>query len=129
MTLIGKFAFLLPMGQLDYRVRRRMILNKGLMTIRLEAIAIKDFAPFTAQKTVFGAAKGADGRAADVHIFVGENGTGKTRLLSLLMAACGNIGELKDRCPGKMQAMVVARADDITFVWGPNNAIYKVPSA
>ena len=36
---------------------------------------------------------------AEVHLITGENGTGKSRLLSLLATALGQPGPLKNRCP------------------------------
>lgn len=75
--------------------------------MRLDSIAINKFAPFGAQKCEFGRTT-APGWHADVHIFVGENGTGKTRLLSLLLAACGNSKELDDRTAEPAKAAVVA---------------------
>jgi hypothetical protein len=63
-----------------------------------------DFEPFHDQALKFGPSASAG--LADVHFFVGQNGTGKTRLLSLLAAACGNPAELQFRS-GKFSSSVV----------------------
>jgi len=76
----------------------------------MEAVAIRTFPPFARQVCKFGAPR-VNEHSSDVHIFVGENGTGKTRLLSLLLAACGNPGELRDRVTEAVDAFVVP--DDV----------------
>ncbi len=63
--------------------------------MRIAAVYLRDFAPFSDQPVVF-TPKQPSGQA-EVHFFVGQNGTGKTRLLSLLAAACGNAAELEFR--------------------------------
>ena len=65
---------------------------------------LSDFEPFRDQVIKFGPR--AASNLADVHFFVGQNGTGKTRLLSLLAAACGNPAELQFRT-GKFSSSVV----------------------
>jgi predicted ATPase len=89
--------------------------------MRIDAIAIHEFAPFRAQKCELG--NPGDGQSKDVHIFVGENGTGKTRLLSLLLAACGNPNELNDRSTASVKALVVSAADGEgrRIVWVSNH--------
>ncbi len=82
--------------------------------MRIEALAIKEFVPFRAQICKFGS---PGGQGTDVHILVGENGTGKTRLLSLLMAACGNDKELQDRAGSKVQVMVFGREGNQEIAW------------
>ncbi|MCL2640637.1 MAG: ATP-binding protein [Phycisphaerales bacterium] len=67
---------------------------------------LRDFEPFVDQPVEFKAKVSPE--LADVHFFVGQNGTGKTRLLSLLAAACGNDEELKFRT-NKYSSCVVAR--------------------
>jgi DNA repair ATPase RecN len=57
---------------------------------------MKSFAPFTDGEMEFLEVEASDG-LAEVHMLTGENGTGKTRVLTALMAAMGNIGPLQDR--------------------------------
>jgi len=73
--------------------------------MRLAGAYLRDFEPFADQAIEF-AEKSAPG-LAEVHFFVGQNGTGKTRLLSLLAAACGNAEELKFRT-SQFKSSVVA---------------------
>lgn len=61
----------------------------------IAGVYLRDFEPFNDQTLEF--KPRASENLADVHFFVGQNGTGKTRLLSLLAAACGNPEELKFR--------------------------------
>jgi predicted ATPase len=63
--------------------------------MRFAGVYLRDFEPFAEQAVEF-PEKPQPG-LAEVHFFVGENGTGKTRILSLLAAACGNSAELKFR--------------------------------
>jgi predicted ATP-binding protein involved in virulence len=64
--------------------------------MRLTKITMKRFAPFADGEMEFPAVEGAEG-LAEVHLFTGENGTGKTRVLAALMGALGNVGPLQDR--------------------------------
>lgn len=64
--------------------------------MRLTKITMKQFAPFADGEMEFPAVEGAEG-LAEVHLFTGENGTGKTRVLAALMGALGNVGPLQDR--------------------------------
>src|SRR4051794_18463467 len=73
----------------------------------IAGVYLRDFDPFKDQTLEF-KPKASPG-LADVHFFVGQNGTGKTRLLSLLASACGNPEELQFRT-GKFSSSVVARA-------------------
>jgi energy-coupling factor transporter ATP-binding protein EcfA2 len=61
----------------------------------IAGVLLSGFEPFRDQVLKFGQRASTD--LADVHFFVGQNGTGKTRLLSLLAAACGNPAELQRR--------------------------------
>lgn len=49
------------------------------------------------------AAEGGGAGLGEVHFLTGENGTGKTRILCLLAAACGNRDPLLRRFPGAVQ--------------------------
>lgn len=64
--------------------------------MRLTKITMKNFAPFADGEMKFHPVKGAEG-LAEVHLFTGENGTGKTRVLAALMGALGNVNPLQDR--------------------------------
>ena len=63
---------------------------------RIDSVILYDLPPFAKQLVEFPKVS-EDAELGDVHLFVGENGTGKTRLLSLLAAACGNSTELNNR--------------------------------
>lgn len=64
--------------------------------MRLTKITMKSFAPFADGEMEFPPVEGAEG-LAEVHLFTGENGTGKTRVLAALMGALGNLNPLQDR--------------------------------
>jgi energy-coupling factor transporter ATP-binding protein EcfA2 len=66
---------------------------------------LRGFEPFNDQALEF--KEKVSSGLADVHFFVGQNGTGKTRLLSLLASACGNPEELQFR-NGQSSSIVVA---------------------
>jgi len=77
--------------------------------MRIEALAVQDFPPFADDELTF-PAKPEGSKLAEVQILTGQNGTGKTRLLSILAAALGNDSELKHRINGSdCKAAVVAR--------------------
>ncbi len=97
--------------------------------MRLEGIAIRDFPPFARHAIRFGA-RHPECRA-DVHIFVGQNGTGKTRLLTLLLAALGNRKDLEDRTSSHPEAAVFASkvedrgATSLLFWQGANSLKFR----
>ncbi len=64
--------------------------------MRLTKITMNNFAPFADGEMVFPEVEGTEG-LAEVHLFTGENGTGKTRVLAALMGALGNVNPLQDR--------------------------------
>lgn len=78
--------------------------------MRIEAVGFRGFPPFTDSTIEF--PKLDSDSLAEVHLLAGRNGTGKTRLLCLLAAACGNAGDLNARhaFTGESNAFVVARA-------------------
>jgi AAA15 family ATPase/GTPase len=64
-------------------------------TVRLESITFKGFPPFSDATFDFPARKNTT--VAEVQIITGQNGTGKTRLLSALSSAFGNSLDLDSR--------------------------------
>ena len=73
--------------------------------MRIAGVFLRDFEPIADQLLEF-PDKPQTG-LAEVHFFVGQNGTGKTRILSLLAAACGNPQELLYRTTKTASAVVV----------------------
>ena len=63
--------------------------------MRISQVAFRDFPPFADAIVEF--LPGATDGAGEVHLLTGQNGTGKTRLLCLLAAACGNLNPLARR--------------------------------
>ena len=95
----------------------------------IAAVYLRDFEPFINQAVEF-KPKVTPG-LADVHFFVGQNGTGKTRLLSLLASACGNPEELHYRTD-KFASYVVARVKEngtekLRVFSAQNAAVVSVP--
>lgn len=79
--------------------------------MRIESAHFEDFPPFANGKIEF-PAKPADSKLAEVHFLVGANGAGKTRLLSLLLAALGNRASLAARVgETRLRAAVTASVD------------------
>jgi len=76
--------------------------------MRIAGVFLRDFEPFADQQLEFPAKPEAG--LAEVHFFVGQNGSGKTRLLSLLAAACGNPAELQFRTDKTSSAVVLDSA-------------------
>lgn len=64
--------------------------------MRLTSLSMKNFCPFADGEITFPAMEKREDQA-EVHLFTGENGTGKTRVLAALMASLGNLNELQDR--------------------------------
>ena len=64
--------------------------------MRLTQLKMTKFAPFADGEISFPETKGTAG-GAEVQMFTGENGTGKTRVLAALMASLGNLNELQNR--------------------------------
>jgi len=65
--------------------------------MRIECAAFIAFPPFADGRISFPEAKESDSGLAEVQLITGENGSGKTRLLSALAAACGNATDLNAR--------------------------------
>lgn len=99
--------------------------------MRIQAVAFRGFAPFADGEIEFpsSAEEVAQGNAVEskklgmVHLLTGQNGTGKTRLLSLMAGACGNSKDLLDRIgtAGVQSAFVRLRAQKNEGIWGPIN--------
>ncbi len=66
--------------------------------MRIETVYLRDFPPFADAQLTF--PKVETQEKGELHLLVGQNGTGKTRLLSLLAAALGNRTELDFRSEG-----------------------------
>lgn len=74
------------------------------MSIRITRALFENFPPFKDSDIVFDEVLSAkEKKLAEVHFLTGENGTGKTRLLCLLAAACGNSTPLDARWPSTQQ--------------------------
>lgn len=99
----------------------------------IAGVYLRDFEPFNEQALEFKPKVSPD--LADVHFFVGQNGTGKTRLLSLLASACGNPDELKfraERCSSSVIVNVTWNGAPqlrtfLTSVGGVHNAKEPLP--
>ncbi|MFN0080526.1 MAG: AAA family ATPase [Prosthecobacter sp.] len=84
--------------------------------MRLTKITMKNFAPFADGEMEFPAVEGAEG-LAEVHLFTGENGTGKTRVLAALMGALGNLIPLQDRVRQDSGAEIEVFASEWGGLW------------
>lgn len=84
--------------------------------MRLTKITMKNFAPFADGEMEFPAVEGAEG-LAEVHLFTGENGTGKTRVLAALMGALGNVNPLQDRVRQDSGAEIEVVASEWDGLW------------
>ena len=72
------------------------------------AIASKNFAPFEELFLELPAVEDKPENMAEVHLFTGVNGSGKTRILSVLSAMLGNEQHLKKRMKGAEQTFLLA---------------------
>ena len=86
--------------------------------MRIETVYFRDFSPFADAQITF--PKVETPGKGELHLLVGQNGTGKTRLLSLLAAALGNRAELNLRSEGdgKNSSFVVGDFGNAVGVWG-----------
>lgn len=85
--------------------------------MRIETAYFENFEPFASQTQITFPEKPAGSKLAEVHLLVGANGSGKTRLLCLLAAALGNRGSLAARVGGKLRAGVVGSAESQKGCW------------
>jgi len=100
--------------------------------MRIQAVAFRGFPPFADGEIEFptpevvhaGVGSAETPNLGSVHLITGQNGTGKTRLLSLFAAACGNPKELQDRIGPDAGAYAFVRlsASGAEAVWGPIDA-------
>lgn len=90
----------------------------GHESMRIEAVTFKNFPPF-ADATVEFPQRAADSQLGEVHLLTGQNGSGKTRLLCLLAAACGNRVELNARIEqaNSWNAIVRGRLGQFGVLW------------
>lgn len=85
--------------------------------MRIESLAVRDFPPFANIGVNF-PPKVEGCKRAEVHILTGQNGTGKTRLLSLLAASLGQKAELDSRIDGtKSFGGVIATSGGKVLAW------------
>ena len=100
--------------------------------MRIQAVAFRGFAPFADGEIEFPSSAEGDSQSnaeeskkiGMVHLLTGQNGTGKTRLLSLMAAACGNSKDLMERVgtASSSSAFVKLLAHNQEGIWGPVNA-------
>lgn len=63
--------------------------------MRIKCIAMREFPPFA--DGVISFPQTEENKLAEVQLITGQNGSGKTRLLCALAAACGNPNDLDSR--------------------------------
>ena len=85
------------------------------------AIAADNFPPFRELLLKIPPVEDKPDELAEVHLFTGVNGTGKTRLLSVLSAFLGQSGSLTKRLKG-VESTLTLRASDQFSVSDQNNA-------
>jgi energy-coupling factor transporter ATP-binding protein EcfA2 len=94
--------------------------------MRISDVYLHTLAPFAQQHIKFEPKKPENRKLGEVHLFVGENGTGKTRLLSMLAAACGNPQELinrkLERAPGFVRAQFDNNSANFEMWYGATTA-------
>ncbi len=82
--------------------------------MRIHSLVLREFPPFSKTTIVF-PAKSDSSEVAEVQLLTGQNGTGKTRLLCLALAACGSPGDLQRRTAGNpVDCYVVAKGSRIS---------------
>ena len=98
-------------------------------TPRIDTAILYDLPPFARQVLEFPKLN-SEPNAGEVHLFVGENGTGKTRLLCLLAAACGNQAELDARVQRPTKNFVTASDESSIWVYcGPHSHIHSIAAS
>lgn len=78
------------------------------MANMFRAIASKNFEPFGQLRLEFPPVPDKPENLAEVHLFTGVNGTGKTRILSVLSAMLGNTKHLLKRMKGGQSSSIYA---------------------
>ena len=96
--------------------------------MRIDRMLFANFPPFAPGGIVFPEVPERTG--AEVHLLVGENGTGKTRLLSLLLNALGNQAEIKTRVdePEHLLAFVSASLPNETISFFSRSRLFFTSS-
>lgn len=89
--------------------------------MRIAQVAFRDFPPFADAIMDFPPSSANKG-IGEVQLLTGQNGTGKTRLLCLLAAACGNPEPLNARLvpSGKSNAAVMSEHETRRGIWSQN---------
>src|SRR5438093_1526500 len=76
------------------------------------ALASEDFPPFGPFRMKLPPVTGKPDDLAEVHLITGINGTGKTRLLSVLAAMLGNDAAIRRRMKGRNTPTKISVADN-----------------
>ncbi len=99
--------------------------------MRVEKVYLRGFPPFGDADLTFPTVEVEVEGKGELHLLVGQNGTGKTRLLCLLAAAFGNRTELDARATSgnNFNSAVVCRFGAVCGVWGTvkNHAWWSPP--
>jgi hypothetical protein len=98
----------------DKRLRSHEV-RRHHLDIMFRAIASDNFAPFDKLRLEFPSVQDKPESLAEVHLFTGINGTGKTRILSVLSAFLGNHAHLQRRMKGAAPAKLFVTEDFKTF--------------
>ena len=85
------------------------------------ALASDNFPPFGNFRITFPPLDDRPSDLAEVHIFTGVNGTGKTRILSALAAMLGQHEHLKKRLKGAMKPIIFQATDKYPNPGNPEN--------
>lgn len=96
--------------------------------MRIHSLAIKNFPPFAEGSEIVFPDKPKDSQKAEVHLLVGPNGSGKTRLLSLVCASLGNGDELRKRVDSisELRAAVSGHHNgEFLGVWTTENQVVE----
>lgn len=87
--------------------------------MRIQCAAFTAFPPFADGIISFPEGNELDNGLGEVQLITGENGSGKTRLLSALAAACGNPSDLNARHTDTVEHNIA-----VEISWGKDRAVY-----